>query len=141
MFCVLAHSVEPESLLTSIHHPLKHGGVLYFHTPRYCLIDSIAIWINSIAFGKLNQLILRRIGGDHKRIYSKRSLMNLLGKAGFSEILMAPEIGYGLKKQHYFIAMGMPKFAAKAIGLILDIFSKFQLLPRNVFTVYAMKSK
>jgi len=39
MFCVLAHIVDPKISLSSIHAALNHNGVLYLHTPRYCLID------------------------------------------------------------------------------------------------------
>lgn len=139
MFCVLAHSVHPISLLNSIHKSLRYGGILYFHTPKYCFIDSIAIIVNNISFGKVNQLLLRRIGGDHKRIYSRKSLLVLLRDAGFTDIFITPEIGYGLKKEHYFMAMGMPKRVAKSIAIALNLFAKINLLPKNVFSVYAIK--
>jgi hypothetical protein len=86
-------------------------------------------------------MLIRRIGGDHKRIYSRKSLMNLLRKVGFSEFTVTPEIGYGLNKENYFTAMGMSKFAASLIASVLNIFSKIKLLPRNVFTVYAIKTR
>ena len=140
MFCVLAHSINPELLLISIHKSLKEGGVLYFHTPRYCLIDSLAIGLCRLSFGRFNQLFLRRIGGDHKRIYSAKSLMNLLKKSGFSNFTMRTDIGYGLKKEAYFMAMGLPKFISILLASFLNVFSRINLLPRNVFTVYAIKS-
>ena len=140
MFCVLAHSVNPELLLISIHKSLKEGGVLYFHTPRYCLIDSIAIGLCRFSFGRFNRLFLRRIGGDHKRIYSEKSLMNLLKKSGFSNFTMRTDIGYGLKKEAYFMAMGTPKFISILLASVLNVFSRLNLLPRNVFTVYAIKT-
>ena len=140
MFCVLAHSVNPELLLISIHKSLKEGGVLYFHTPRYCLIDTLAIGLCRVSFGKFNRLFLRRIGGDHKRIYSEKSLMNLLKKSGFSNFTMRADIGYGLKKEAYFMAMGLPKFISILLASFLNVFSRLNLLPRNVFTVYAIKT-
>jgi len=141
MFCVLAHSVNPDSLLRSIHMSLKEGGVLYFHTPRYCLIDSLAIGLYRISFGRFNRLLLRRIGGDHKRIYSAKSLVNLLNKSGFSKVTVTPEIGYGLKKEAYFMAMGLPKIPSILLAEVLNVFSKLNLLPRNIFTVYAIKTE
>ena len=141
MFCVLAHSVNPELLLISIHKSLKEGGVLYFHTPRYCLIDSLAIGLCRLSFGRFNRLFLRRIGGDHKRIYSEKSLVNLLKKSGFSNFTMRTDIGYGLKKEAYFMAMGLPKFISILLASFLNVFSRLNLLPRNVFTVYAIKSR
>jgi len=140
MFCVLAHSVNPELLLISIHKSLKEGGVLYFHTPRYCLIDSLAIGLCRVSFGRFNRLFLRRIGGDHKRIYSGKSLMNLLKKSGFSKVTIRPEIGYGLKKEAYFMAMGMPKYISILLASVLNVFSRLNVLPRNVFSVYAIKT-
>ena len=140
MFCVLAHSVNPEILLKSIHQSLKTDGILYFHTPRYCLIDSIAIFLSRISSGKFDRILLRRIGGEHKRIYSRPSLMKLLAESGFVEVHMTADIGYGLKKDRYFIAMGLPKPISTFLGKILNLLSKFKVLPRNVFTVYAMKS-
>lgn len=139
MFCVLAHSVNPDLLLKSIHRSLQVGGVLYFHTPKYCLIDSVAITLNKVSNGKLNQLLLRRIGGDHRRIYTRKSLTKLLEKTGFSEFIMTPEIGYGLKKESYFTAMGLPETPSKLLASVLNLFSKLNLLPRNIFTVYAIK--
>ncbi len=140
MFCVLAHSVNPESLLKSIHQSLKTGGVLYFHTPRYCLIDSIGIFLCRISFGKFDRILLRRIGGDHRRIYSGTSLFKLLDKAGFSKIHMTAEIGYGLKKEHYFMAMGLPKFISIILATVLNLLAKFRFLPRNVYSVYSIKT-
>jgi SAM-dependent methyltransferase len=139
MFCVLAHSVDPDSLLKSIHKSLLVGGVLYFHTPKYCLIDSVAIALNKVSNGRVNQLLLRRIGGDHKRIYTRKSLTKLLQKSGFSEFSITPEIGYGLNKENYFTSMGLPQIPAKLLASVLNIFSKLDLLPRNVFSVYATK--
>lgn len=139
MFCVLAHSVNPDSLLKSIHRSLQVGGVLYFHTPKYCLIDSVAIALNKVSNGRMNHLLLRRIGGDHRRIYTRKSLTQLLEKSGFSEFIMTPEIGYGLKKENYFTAMGLPGTPSKLLASVLNIFSRLNLLPRNVFTVYATK--
>jgi len=139
MFCVLAHSVNPELLLRSIHNSLMNGGVLYFHTPRYCLIDSLGITLTRLSMGRLNHLFLRRIGGDHKRIYSRKSLIKLLEKSDFSEFEIKPEIGYGLKKENYFMAMGLSKNLSILIALLLNILSGLKLLPRNVFTVYATK--
>lgn len=140
MFCVLAHSVNPDLLLKSIHKSLQVGGVLYFHTPKYCLIDSVAILFNKVSKGRINHLLLRRIGGDHKRIYTTNSLTKLLEKSGFSEFVIASEIGYGLKKESYFTAMGLPPTPSKVLASVLNIFSKLDFLPRNVFTVYAIKS-
>jgi SAM-dependent methyltransferase len=139
MFCVLAHSVNPDSLLKSIHRSLQVGGVLYFHTPKYCLIDSVAIALNKVSNGRMNHLLLRRIGGDHRRIYTRKSLTILLEKSGFSEFNMTPEIGYGLKKENYFTAMGLPQTPSRLLASALNMFSKLNLLPRNVFTVYATK--
>lgn len=141
MFCVLAHSVNPESLLRSINISLRSGGVLYFHTPRYCVIDTIAILLNRITHGRANHLFLRRIGGDHKRIYTRKSLKELLALSGFTQVAMTSEIGYGLKKENYFIAMGMPKYISVFLAKILNLFSILKLLPRNVYSVYAIKSK
>ena len=140
MFCVLAHSVDPELLLRSIHQSLKSGGVLYFHTPRYCLIDSIGIFFCRISFGKFDQIFLRRIGGDHRRIYSETSLLKLLDEAGFSRIRMTAEIGYGLKKEHYFMGIGLPKVISIFLSKVLDLISKFSHLPRNVYSVYSIKT-
>lgn len=140
MFCVLAHSIDPELLLISIYRSLKNGGVLYFHTPRFCFIDTLAIALCRLSFGRFNRLFLRRIGGDHKRIYSKKSLMKLLIKSGFTNISMRSEIGYGLKKEAYFMAIGLPKYFSILLAYVLNGFSRLKLLPRNVFTVYAIKN-
>jgi 2-polyprenyl-3-methyl-5-hydroxy-6-metoxy-1,4-benzoquinol methylase len=139
MFCVLAHTVNPDALLKSIQASLKNGGVLYFHTPRYCLIDSVALAINSLSKGFLNHLLLRRIGLDHRRIYTRKSLNQLLNKSGFNDFTLKPEIGYGLKKEHYFTSIGFPTSFSKVIAFALNLFSTFKLMPRNVYTVYAIK--
>ena len=52
---------------------------------------------------------------------------------------MISEIGYGLNKEHYFTSMGIPKLPSKIIAQFLNFLAKLNLLPRNVFTVYAIK--
>ena len=139
MFCVLAHSVNPSLLVKSIQKSLRVGGILYFHTPRFCLIDSVAISLNYLSRGRINQLLLRRVGGDHRRIYSKKSLKRLLIESGFIDFTIKSEMGYGLRKENYFSAMGFPLAISKIIAQVLNLCSVFKLLPRNVYTVYATK--
>jgi hypothetical protein len=54
---------------------------------------------------------------------------------------MKPEIGYGLKKEAYFRAMGWPKLISALLASILNVLAKLNALPRNVFSVYAIKTR
>jgi len=140
MFCVLAHSFNPELLLRSIYKSLRNGGILYFHTPRFCLIDWVAIGLCRVSFGSLDHILLRRISGSHRRIYSQRSMLMLLTNSGFTKVHISKDIGYGLRLEYYFIEMGLPRILCILLSRVLNQLSKVNLLPRNVFTVYAVKT-
>jgi 2-polyprenyl-3-methyl-5-hydroxy-6-metoxy-1,4-benzoquinol methylase len=140
MFCVLAHSRNPKSLMKAIHIALKTNGVLYFHTPRLCLIDYLGIILCTLSLGKIDTVLRRRVGIEHKRIYSRKSLEFLLRESGFAIIEIEAQIGYGLDKKNYFTSMGLPRSIAIFLGWVLEKMDKVKLLPRNTFSVYALKT-
>ena len=141
LFCVLAHSVSPSNLLESIHKSLRPGGVCYLHTPRLCLIDLVGIFGFIISKGKLDQLLFRRVGGDHRRIYSRKAMKMILQQAGFQNFKINALIGYGLKKEKYFESLGLSLGVSKILGNTVQVLSIINLLPRNVFEIYAYKPK
>ncbi len=140
MFCVLAHVVHTYDFLGRIREILEENGILYFHTPRICLIDHIALFLASVNFRKKSTLLERRVNWEHKNIFSKRSMQMLIENSSFEVIKMNLEIGYGLQKRCYFESMGINKSISYALGMILDKMSEFNALPRNVFSVYTRKS-
>ncbi len=139
MFCVLAHSKDPKSLLKAIHISLKTNGILYFHTPRLCLIDYIGMILCFLSLGKVDEILRRRIGVEHKRIYSRNSLELLLKETGYNVIEMQAQIGYGLVKKSYLASLGLPKSVAIILGGVLEKMDKLKILPRNILSVYATK--
>jgi SAM-dependent methyltransferase len=139
MFCVIAHVEKPSVLLDAIYDGLEDGGVLYFHTPGLCLIDSIGLAISKITRGKSNEILQRRLNNGHRRIYDKKSIEMLLLKHNFTVITIEKKIGYGLKKYRYFQEMGINPRVSNILGRIFEMTEKVGLLPKNELYVYAKK--
>jgi 2-polyprenyl-3-methyl-5-hydroxy-6-metoxy-1,4-benzoquinol methylase len=139
LFCVLAHVTDLDIFLSAIHEGLNENGVLYFHTPAFCLIDKIGIGLTSLPKIRYSKLLRRRINREHKRIFTEKSLKLLLVEHGFKVCDIKKTIGYGLSKRHYFLSLGFPRKITIVLEKLLDLAETLHLLPRNVFSVYAQK--
>jgi 2-polyprenyl-3-methyl-5-hydroxy-6-metoxy-1,4-benzoquinol methylase len=137
MFCVLAHVVEIRTLLKSIQDNLTPGGILYFHTPAYCSIDLLALKGARWGVPFLGRVLIRRVNREHKRIFTVQSLRELLSEYKFEIIEINQAVGFGLKKRFYFQQIGFPQAIAFLLEKVTNILEKLNLLPKNVFYVYA----
>jgi 2-polyprenyl-3-methyl-5-hydroxy-6-metoxy-1,4-benzoquinol methylase len=139
MWCVLAHVWDPRALLADTFRLLKPGGVLYFHTPRWCLIDSIGLVAYRLTRGKLDHILERRINRAHRRLYERSSLIHLLRSVGFEIVDVSPKSGYSLKTTAYLEGMRVPRILRRPISAGFDGLIDKGLVPRNVLDVYVRK--
>lgn len=137
MWCVIAHVDDPEQLLRGARALLRPGGVLFFSTPRYCVIDRVAMILRRITFDGYRRVFDRRINAFHRRQYSRRGMEALLVREGFEPVSVRPAIGYGLRMAEYLRAIGVPHVVARPIAATLEVAARRGLLPRNILNVYA----
>lgn len=139
MWCVLAHVDDPRALLSDVHRLLKPGGVLYFHTPRWCLIDVVGLAALRISGGRLDNLTARRMSRAHRRLYSTENLSQLLGSVGFVDLEVRPKAGYSLHTVAYLNSIRVPSSLVAPVAAILDRLIGSALAPRNILDVYVKK--
>lgn len=139
--CVLAHMDEPWKSVSSASKSLSKQGIIYFHTPRFCAIDFVSIFLYFTSFTLYSRMLNRRVNQSHRRIYSKKGLKIELQNANLSTLSLKISRGYGLKYSQYFKSMG---FSSKTSLKIEQALIKFRLekaLPRNRWSVYCNPNK
>lgn len=137
MWCVIAHVDDPRQLLKGTKALLRPGGVLFFSTPRYCVIDRVAVILCRLSGDRYRRMFDRRINAAHRRQYSRRGMESLLKSEGFIPVGVAPAIGYGLHMVAYLRSMGFPDVIARPLGKGLELLANAGLAPRNILNVYA----
>lgn len=140
MWCVIAHVDDPRRLLKGARALLRPGGVLFFSTPRYCIIDRVALILRQLSGDRYRRMFDRRINSAHRRQYSGRGLECLLRDEGFVPVGVSPAIGYGLRMVAYLRSIGMPNKIAIPVGRVLELSARLGLAPRNILNVYAVAS-
>lgn len=141
MWCVLAHVPDPRALLDDAFRLLRTGGVLYFHTPRWSAIDLVGLAALRVSGGRVSHVLDRRITRAHRRLYSRRNLVALLGKVGFEPIAAHPIAGYSLHTQSYLASMQVPVAVRVPVANAVDVLVDRGWVPRNILDVYAVKPK
>lgn len=139
--CVLAHMDEPWKSISSASQSLSKQGVIYFHTPRFCAIDFVSIFLYFTSFKLYSKMLNRRVNQSHRRIYSKKGLKIELQNANLNILDLNISRGYGLKYSEYFKSMG---FSGKTSVKIEKNVKKFKLekaLPHNRWSVYCKPYK
>jgi 2-polyprenyl-3-methyl-5-hydroxy-6-metoxy-1,4-benzoquinol methylase len=139
MWCVLAHVSDPRQLLTDALRLLKPGGMLYFHTPRWCAIDLAGLAAIRISRGRIYQITERRVNAAHLRLYDHRNLRRLLAGIGFDVVDMRAIAGYSLQAASYLGSLGVPGRLARPTAYALDNLIKNDLCIRNTLDVYVRK--
>lgn len=139
MWCVLAHVPDPREALTAALRLLKPGGVLYFHTPRWCAIDSAGLGLSRLSRGRLSQITRRRIGPAHMRLYSRSNLARLVTSVGFDIVDLRSKAAYSLQTEAYLRSLNVPRAACRPVARGVDLFIDRDLVPRNVLDVYLRK--
>ncbi len=141
MWCVLAHVADPQMALEAVLRLLKPGGVLYFHTPTWCLIDTAGLALSRLSRGRFSQVTNRRIGPAHMRLYGEYSLTCLVRAVGFEVIDLRPKAAYSLQTQAYLQSMNVPRVVRAPLARGLDQLIDRDLFPRNVLVVYLRKPR
>lgn len=139
MWCVLAHVGDPREALAAAFRLLKPGGVLYFHTPRWCAIDSAGLGLSRLSRGRLSQITRRRIGPAHMRLYSRSNLARLVTSVGFEVIDLRPKAAYSLQTEAYLRSLNVPRPARRPVARSLDVLIDRDFAPRNVLDAYLCK--
>jgi 2-polyprenyl-3-methyl-5-hydroxy-6-metoxy-1,4-benzoquinol methylase len=139
MWCVIAHVQDPHELLEHSLRVLKPGGILYLHTPRWCLIDSVGLAAARCTGGLLSQIIDRRVNAAHLRLYTAANMTKMILSAGFEVVSVTPTIGYSLRTKAYFGGMGIPQWLHRPLSYPADRLIERGLFVRNILDVYARK--
>lgn len=137
MWCVIAHVDDPQKLLSGVRQLLRPGGILFFSTPRYCVIDRFAFILMRLFGERYRRMFDRRINRGHRRQYSARGVEMLLRSEGFTPLSVTPAIGYGLHMERYLSHIGFPEAVARPAGKALDFLANAGLAPKNILNVYA----
>jgi SAM-dependent methyltransferase len=139
MWCVVAHVADPQALLRDASRLLRPGGVLYLHTPRWCLLDSAGVAVLRATAGRLSQLSDRRTNLAHLRLYTVDSITRTLRAAGLRPVSVRPAVGYSLRTEAYLRAMGVPRRLHRPLAAGFDGLIERGVFVRNILEVYARK--
>jgi 2-polyprenyl-3-methyl-5-hydroxy-6-metoxy-1,4-benzoquinol methylase len=139
MWCVIAHVNDPYELLEHSLRILKPGGILYLHTPRWCLIDTVGLAATRCTRGLVSHITDRRINAAHLRLYTAANLTEMILSAGFEMINITPTVGYSLRTQAYYEGMGIPAWLHRPLSYPVDRLIERRLFVRNILDVYAQK--
>lgn len=137
MWCVIAHVDDPRRLLRGARALLRSGGILFLSTPRYCVIDRLALLLRRLSGDRYRRMFDRRINNAHRRQYSRKGMESLLEQEGLIPIEVAPAVGYGLHMISYLHSIGIPDLIARPASKILELFAKGGMAPKNILVVYA----
>ncbi len=136
MLCVLAHMDNPWSEVRKIKRSLNLNGILYFHTPRMCLLDYLAIASYLLSATSFPNLLMRRVNKSHRRIYSQKALSTELEKVGLKILKKEKRNVYGLKYSEYLASIGLSSKKALKIGEFIAETGIDRFFPRNRWSVY-----
>jgi SAM-dependent methyltransferase len=139
MWCVVAHVAHPQALLRDALRLLRPGGILYLHTPRWCLLDSVGVAALRGTGGRLSQLSDRRTNLAHLRLYSVDSMTRTLRAVGFQPVSVRPAVGYSLQTDAYLRSMDVPHRLRRPLAAGLDGLIGRGVFVRNILEVYARK--
>lgn len=139
MWCVLAHVADPRRLLADAFRLLEPGGILYFHTPRWCMIDVAGLAATRVTAGVLAHVTERRVNAAHMRLYDHRNLRRLLHAVGFEVEELRSVSGYSLQAASYLESMGVPRSVVRPLAYGLEGLIENDLFVRNTLDVYARK--
>ncbi|MDQ4091246.1 MAG: class I SAM-dependent methyltransferase [Actinomycetota bacterium] len=139
MWCVLAHVADPRQLLADALRLLRPDGVLYFHTPRWCMIDVAGLAATRLSSGMLSQITERRVNAAHMRLYDQRNLRHLLHTVGFEIVDIRSVSGYSLQAASYLQSMGLPGAVVRPLAVGFEGLIDNDLFVRNTLDVYARK--
>ncbi|RNL66085.1 class I SAM-dependent methyltransferase [Nocardioides marmoriginsengisoli] len=139
MWCVLAHVEDVDSLVDDCFKLLKPGGLMYLQTPRWTVVDRMALAALKGSSGRFTRIVDRRVAEHHWQLHTTRSMVALLERHGFRDVKAIPKARYSLKSSMYLNSLGMPAGIARPTGFAMDTAIKHGPVPRIVLDVFARK--
>lgn len=141
LWCVLAHVADPGALLGQARRLLRPGGVLYLHTPRWCLIDTAGLAAARVGGPALGRVLDRRLNTAHLRLYRQGTMVAALAAAGLDVVRVQPAVGYSLVTGSYLASLGVPVPLRRAAAAPLDLLIGRGWFVRNILDVYARRPR
>jgi 2-polyprenyl-3-methyl-5-hydroxy-6-metoxy-1,4-benzoquinol methylase len=139
MWCVLAHVEDVDSLVDDCFKLLKPGGLMYLQTPRWTVVDRMALAALNASSGRVTRIVDRRVAEHHWQLHTARSMVALLERHGFRDVRAIPMARYSLKSSMYLSSLGVPSAVAGPTGRLMDTAIKYGPVPRIVLDVFARK--
>ncbi|MCA1703558.1 MAG: class I SAM-dependent methyltransferase [Actinobacteria bacterium] len=139
MWCVVAHVATPRDLLSDALRLLRPLGILYFQTPRWCLIDTLGLSLTRATRGRMSHITERRINAAHLRLYNQANLRSLLHSVGFEVLDLRSRCAYSLRTEAYLGSLRVPPKLHQPVACGCDRLIRSGAFFRNIFDVYARK--
>jgi 2-polyprenyl-3-methyl-5-hydroxy-6-metoxy-1,4-benzoquinol methylase len=139
MWCVLAHVEHVDALVEDCFRLLKPGGLMYLQTPRWTVVDRMALAALNASSGRFTRIVDRRVAEHHWQLHTTRSMVALLERHGFRDVRAIPMARYSLKSSMYLNSLGVPAGIARPTGRVMDTAIKHGPVPRIVLDVFARK--
>lgn len=140
MWCVLAHVADGSALLREVRRVLADGGTLFVQTPRWSSMDRIGMALHRLSRGRLTLVTDRRMASHHMTLHSRRSIVALLRRCGFTDVEATPRARYSLSTVTYLESLKVAAGLARRIGSVLDPAINRGWFFRNVLDVYARRA-
>jgi SAM-dependent methyltransferase len=139
MWCVLAHVTDPDTLLRDALRVLKPGGILFLQTPRWSVMDAVALGVVRSTGGRFARVLDRRVNEYHMTLNSRSSLTAQATRTGFEVVEIHPRARYSLQTHAYLSSMGLGHRASRLGARVLDTAVDRGFFFRNVLDLYARK--
>jgi 2-polyprenyl-3-methyl-5-hydroxy-6-metoxy-1,4-benzoquinol methylase len=139
MWCVLAHVLDHDKLLSQVHDLLSPGGVLFLQTPRWSFMDKAGLGGHVATRGRLTQITDRRLSTHHMILHSEKSIRLNLERLGYDVIDARPRVRFSLTTDFYLHSLKVGPKARGAISRGVDGMLEREWCVRNVLDVYARK--
>jgi 2-polyprenyl-3-methyl-5-hydroxy-6-metoxy-1,4-benzoquinol methylase len=139
MWCVIAHTADPDGLMRDTLRVLKPGGVLFLRTPRWSAMDTGALWAARVTGGRLARVLDQRVTAGHMTLNSRRGLTAQARRLGFDVVEAHRRARYGVETPEYLNRMGMSARMSAIAARPLDVAVERGLFFRNVLDLYARK--
>lgn len=139
MWCVLAHVPDEDDLLRHVRMILKPGGILVLQTPRYSMLDTIAMALHDLSRGRLTRVTDRRLADHHLSLHTERSIRRLLDRLDFEVMAVEAKSRWGFTTAAYMESMRLPRPIALVAIKVVDALVERGWFFRNVLDVYARR--
>ena len=139
MWCVLAHVPDEDDLLRRVRMILKPGGILILQTPRYSMLDTIAMALHDLSRGRWTRVSDRRLADHHMSLHTEKSIRHLLNRHGFEVMTVEARARWGFTTEAYMESMRLPRPIALIATKVVDALVERDWFFRNALDVYARR--